>query len=442
MKTIKAGAARIDITPSGPVWMDGMIRSHKSTGIKHRLYAKALALSNNGASKDIFLFVSVEVCGIKRPLYDEIYSHIADRNGIAPDHIILAATHTHSGPATVGYMNPREDKYIKKLVKLIGQVVDTAIGNMRPALVGCASGVEKTISHYRRLLAKDGRVIMNWEPYKPEEIVGPLGEIDPEVGVLKVVAAGNDNKIIAILFNHAGHPNVMSGDNYLLSAEYPGLAESILEKQFGGTAIFVNGAQGTMDIDGLKDRDWSGMDRVANALAGAVAKTIQTIEVKANVPLCSAATHYEIPARKVSPELLAWAEKILAETKGQLKAVADGVGDDYKAKLIKDLHEVENIPHQSHQVCIAVGDTAWLSFPGELFTEIGMRIKKASPFKHTYIVGLANGGIGYIPTRKAIREGGYESDTRKVDDSAEDIIFDQSLALLKRVRALLAARAD
>jgi len=436
MKTIKAGAARTDITPSGPVWMDGMIRSHKSTGVRHRLYAKAMALANGDKPGDLFVFISVDVCGIKRPVYDAIYARISARSGIAPDHIILAATHTHSGPATAGYMNPREEEYIKDLVKLVGQTVEKAVRAMRPALVGCASGAEKTISHYRRLLAKDGRVIMNWEPYKPEEIIGPLGEIDPEVGVLMAVAADKDKKPIAILFNHAGHPNVMSGDNYLLSAEYPGLAESILEKQLGGTAIFVNGAQGTMDIDGLKDRDWGGMDRVANALAGAVGQTINSIKAEANVPLRSASIHYEIPARKVPPKLLAWAEKILAETKGKIKAVADGVGDDYKAKLIKDLHSAEDVPHQADQVCIAVGDTAWLSFPGELFTEIGVRIKKASPFKRTYIVGLANGGIGYIPTRKAIREGGYESDTRKVVDEAEDIIFDKSLALLKRVRAL------
>jgi len=417
--------------------MDGMLRSHKSTGIKHRLYAKALALATGDKPReDIFVFVSVDVCGIRRPLYEEIYAHLSALTGVAPDRVILAATHTHSGPATAGYMNPREEEYIKDFVKLIGETVYQAIRNMQPALLGCASGVEKTISHYRRLLAKDGRVIMNWEPYKPEEIVRPLGEIDPEVGVLNAVAADGDKKPIAILFNHAGHPNVMSGDNYLLSAEYPGLAESILEKQLGGTAIFVNGAQGTMDIDGLRDRDWSGMDRVAGALAGAVAQTVNSIKVDENVPLRSAAARYEIPARKVSPKELAWAEKILAETKGVVKAVADGVGDDYKAKLIKNLHSVQDVPHQAEQVCIALGDTAWLSFPGELFTEIGMRIKKASPFKHTYIVGLANGGIGYIPTRKAIREGGYESDTRKTVDEAEDIIFDQSLALLKRVRAL------
>jgi hypothetical protein len=63
-----------------------------------------------------------------------------------------------------------------------------------------------------------------------------------------------------------------------------------------------------------------------------------------------------------------------------------------------------------------------------------MRIKAESPFRHTYILGLANGCAGYVPTRKAIREGGYESETRGLDDGAEEIVVEQSLALLRSVK--------
>ncbi|MDO9542581.1 MAG: neutral/alkaline non-lysosomal ceramidase N-terminal domain-containing protein [Kiritimatiellia bacterium] len=432
---MKAGAGRIDITPSDPVWMDGMIRSHKSTGVRHRLYAKALALSSGDAPGDIFIIASVDVCGISRADHEQICSDITRQVGVPPVNIILAATHTHSGPATAGHFNQKEEQYTARLRTLIAEVAVKAIRDMRPALVGCGSGVENTISHYRRLLAKDGRVIMNWEPYTPDQIVGPLGEIDPEVGVLKAVSADADRKLLAVLFNHAGHPNVMSGDNYLLSAEYPGRAENILEQRLGGTAVFVNGAQGTMDIDGRKDRDWDGMERVAGALAEAVMQTSAAVAVKSDAIVRGASAHYTLPARRISSGDLEWAESILAKTKGKITPLPDGVGDDYKATLIKHLHTVQNIPHQLEQVGIVVGETAWLSFPGELFTEIGMRIKRASPFAHTYIIGLANGGFGYALTSKAIREGGYETDTRVVDESAEEIVFQQSTTLLKRLHA-------
>ena len=85
--------------------------------------------------------------------------------------------------------------------------------------------------------------------------------IDPEVGVLTLLDAGRPGEVLGILFNHAGHPNVMSGENHLISGDYPGLAARLLEDEFGCVAAFVNGAQGTMDIDGLRDRDWEGVER-------------------------------------------------------------------------------------------------------------------------------------------------------------------------------------
>lgn len=432
---MKAGTARIDITPSAPVWMDGMIRSHKSTGTRHRLYSKALVLSSGNRPEDIFVIASADVCAIARADHDDICANVAKQTGILPEHIILAATHTHSGPATVGYFNPKEGQYLKYFIKQTSNAVSQAVRDMRPAFAGCGSGVEDTISHYRRLLAKDGRVIMNWEPYSADQIVGPLGKIDPEVGVLKILSAEAGRKPLAILFNHAGHPNVMSGDNYLLSADYPGLAENIIERRLGGTALFVNGAQGTMDIDPLKDRDWKGMERVAGALADAVMQTSDAIEVKPNAIVHGACAHYALPARHISPTELKWAESILTGTMGKVATRPDGVGDDYKAALLKQLHAVQDTPHQIKQVGIVVAETAWLSLPCELFTETGMRIKGASPFAHTYIIGLANGNIGYVPTGAAIRQGGYESDTRQADESAEEIIFAQSIALLKQLRA-------
>ncbi len=128
------------------------------------------------------------------------------------------------------------------------------------------------------------------------------------------------------------------------------------------------------------------------------------------------------------------AEEILARTGGTITPMADGVGDDYIALLLNEIWEsADTIPVE--QTCFALGDCAFLTFPGELYTEIGLRIKAASPFAHTYIVDLADGYIGYIPTRQAIAEGGYAEDTRHVDAEAEEIIFKRSLALLRSIHA-------
>ena len=109
------------------------------------------------------------------------------------------------------------------------------------------------------------------------------------------------------------------------------------------------------------------------------------------------------------------------------------MGDDFKAVLLKELFAVQDQAIPAEHICISLGETAFFSFPGELFTEIGMEIKAKSPFTHTYIIGLANGDAGYVPTRKAISEGGYAVDVRRIDADAEQVILSRSLGLLKQM---------
>lgn len=430
-----AGCARYDITPAEPVWMDGMIRSHRSAGVHDRIQARALVLSPGGIERACAL-VSVEVCGLKANSAGMMRDAIKRRCGIDRDRIVIAATHTHSGPATMGLFNPREDGYLSWLTEQVMEATAEAASSLRPVTIGAASGAEDTISHYRRLRARDGSVVMNWEEYPPDDIVGPLGVTDPEVGVIRIDDAAKPGATIAVVFNHAGHPNVMSGDNYLISGDYAGLAMRFVEERFGCTALFLNGAQGTMDIDGLRVRDWAGVERTGLALADSVAEVMPDIRMDVDARLQTAHTQYTVPPRRITPEELDWAGSILSETGEIFTAMADGVGDDYTASLFKRLHKRQNEPVTVEQTCIAVGDTALISFPGELFTEIGTEIKRMSPFGRTYVVGLANGEIGYVPTRRAVAEGGYAVSTREVDADTEDIVTSNSLALLEKTLTL------
>ena len=101
--------------------------------------------------------------------------------------------------------------------------------------------------------------------------------------------------------------------------------------------------------------------------------------------------------------------------------------------MLKELFAVQDQAIPAEHICISLCETAFFSFPGELFTEIGMEIKAKSPFTNTYIIGLANGDVGYVPTRKAISEGGYAVDVRRVDADAEQVILSSSLGLLKQM---------
>jgi neutral ceramidase len=462
-----AGTAKTDITPRGSVRMDGMIRAHSSTGVHDPLYARALVLGESQDPGEAFALISVQVCAIGAADAASIRQRASERSGIPAERIVVAAHHNHSGPATHGFFDPPETAYLEELAGRLAALVADAAAVLEPCAVACGSARCEGVSEYRRLLARDGRVVMNWEDYEPGDIVRRLGEADPEVGVCLFTATEDRDRTIrdrtiCLLFNHAVHPNVLSGDSYLLSGELTGLAERLLEAEFGGSAIFVNGAQGSIDVDGHAPRDWAEMERLGRLLAASAAEAaraaalppvaiasgsvhsatsrqdsseaISARGVSGQPCLRVARTAYPVPRRRIGPDERRWAEEILARTGGTIAPMADGVGEDYIALLLKDLWESpETIPVE--QTCFAVGDCAFLTFPGELYTEIGLRIKDASPFAYTYIVGLADGYMGYVPTRQAIVEGGYAEDTRHVDATAEEIIFERSILLLCSIYA-------
>jgi hypothetical protein len=424
-----AGTARTDITPQGSVRMDGMIRAHGSTGVHDPLFARALVLSESPDMSRAFALLSVQVCAIDSADAAAIRQSASELSGIPAGRIVVAVHHNHSGPATHGFFDPPETAYVGELTSRLAALAAEAAASLERCAVACGSASSDGISEYRRLLAVDGRVVMNWEPYAPIDIVRRLGEADPEVGVCLLTAADNPGRVVCLLFNHAVHPNVLSGDSYLLSGEFTGLAERLLEEEFGGAAIFTNGAQGSIDVDGHGPRDWAEMERLGRLLAAGAGEAARAAVPCFDPGLRVARSAYEVPRRRISPQERRWAEGILARTGGTITPMADGVGDDYVALLLRRLWESpETIPVE--QTCFAVGGCAFLTFPGELYTEIGLRIKAASPFAHTCIVGLADGYIGYIPTRQAIAEGGYAEDTRHVDAEAEEMIFERSLALL------------
>ena len=166
---MRAGTAKADITPRGSVWMDGMIRTHRSEGIHDHLQARCLVLSNSDELTQACVILSAEIIALSTEEAKIIRDAVNRKRGIPQERILLASTHTHSGPATIGFFNSPEIDYVEELREKLIAVIEEAIEKMQPAALQCASGREDTISHYRRLLTDEGRVVMNWELEKMDE---------------------------------------------------------------------------------------------------------------------------------------------------------------------------------------------------------------------------------------------------------------------------------
>ena len=109
--------------------------------------------------------------------------------------------------------------------------------------------------------------------------------------------------------------------------------------------------------------------------------------------------------------------------------------DQVKAFKVLDVEARQGKPQEVEVQVIAIGDdVAWVALPGEIFVELGLSIKAASPFKHTMIAELADGAIGYIPTRRAYAEGNYEPTSARCAPGSGEQLVEVAVKLLHEAK--------
>jgi len=208
----------------------------------------------------------------------------------------------------------------------------------------------------------------------------------------------------------------------------------MIEREMGGVAVFTNGAQGSVDIPAFRERDWEGVERKGTWLAREVIRVAREI-VPGEGTLALAHGRFSVGMREIAPEYLAWCRSVAARPSDP-RTIRDGVDDALYARMCLDLVAMGRTRFDVEMLAFRIGDTAFVAFPGELYTEIGQRIKRERAGKRTYVVDVANGYLGYVPTRRAIREGGYGSlpgTGSRLEEGAEDIIVEQAVKLLDQV---------
>lgn len=428
--TFKAGAARIEITPKIGCWLEGIPRARPSDALHDPLYARALVLEDTQR----LCLVACDLIALTDEYARSVRQKIGAELNMSPHRVILACSHNHSGPALIGFDNPAhvDETYLHLLSARLLQVCREAAGRLEPALPGSGRGQETTISEYRRLWTRDGRIVMNWEEFSPDNIIGPAEEGDPEVGVVKIEAAGT-GRVIAVIFNYACHPNSLPGDNFTITSDFPGYAAGLIEETLGGVALFTNGAQGSVDIEGFVDRDFYGVERRGQALGQAVLDICRQIEVRPEPALGFARQVFLLPYRQVPAETLAWAREIARTATGEDVTLRDGISDELKAGNILWLVGRPEPGITFEMLGLRLGGSVFLTIPGELFTEIGRSVKALPCAGQIYIIGLANGYCGYLPTARASREGGYATDAATgayFTERAEDLIRQNARILL------------
>lgn len=384
--TIKAGIAVRDITPTRGEDLSGYaLRKQGTTGVHDHLHSKWLCLSD-GSTR--VLLSGNDILGFSRTYADDVRRRIAAETGISASNIHLAATHTHSGPATAdlrgcGRVSPAYLAWLKDQLVEGGKAAALA----RPKTVEMAVAAGRGKGSYNRRRGKDT-------------------PIDDTLTVLALRDA-KTQKPVATVVNFACHAVVMGEGNVQVSADYPGVLQAAVEKQGAGTCIFLNGACGDVNPIVCHSVDFTDAQKMADGLAVEVARLTKKLQWTSDIGIFHYRRNVKLPVHKPT---VAELKRRFADAKAAFKLSETLFADRFEryCKMVR-----ENRFPKRLEVPVSVlgfGEQAGIVFlPAEVFNELGMRIREMAPWKHTFISGYTDGVAGYIPTRQQYEAGGYET---------------------------------
>jgi neutral ceramidase len=437
---LRAGAAAVKITPPNGTPMAGYYSLRLSEGVHDDLYAKALVLEVGGEKA---AFVTLDLISTTREIVETARREIEKTTGVKGRNVMISATHAHTGPLLSsgsvrdGALAGATDvvrQYCADLSLKIAQSVREAEARLAPAALSTALVQEESISFNRRFHMKDGTV--GWNPGKLNpNIVKPAGPIDPDVAVLYLETA--EKKPLATYVNYANHLDTVGGAQ--ISADYPYTLAKVLGeiKSPEMVTLFANGCCGNINHIDVnwpeRQQGHAEAARIGTILAASVLRSYSRLKPVTVGPLQVRTEMVKLPLPAVTPDGVAKAREASARfgTKEQPPFL-----ETVNAFKVLDVAAREGKPLDVEVQVVTLGDeVAWVSLPGEIFVEIGLAIKKASPFKHTLIAELANGSIGYIPDRKAYAEGNYEVVSARCAEGSGELLVEAALRLLRQAKA-------
>jgi hypothetical protein len=360
---LRAGAAAVEIkVPEGAITCGYGDRAHSPhTGVHDPVAAHALVLDDGSAK---FAIVGVDVLGIGPEMRAAVVTGIA-QTGISSDHLVLAATHTHSGPGHL-YPIPMLELFFGKFRQDVLDAVTSAIiaavlaadSRLEPAVIGAAEGTIKNASHNRR---------------------HPGGLTDETMSVMRVDA--KDGKPLAVVVNFAAHPTVVGGEPVLITADFPRGIYDYVQRELGAAAIYLNGAQGDQSpgnpTQAVGD-DYARAKALGEALASKALQIRSEIKPRSDIKITAAYEEVTLPPATIPL---------------MPKATAPYMAAGWQ-------------------------DAVLVAVPGECIAEIGRAVKDELRRlgKTPFFIGLANDQLGYILTEAEYNydfgpgktKGGYE----------------------------------
>ncbi|MEN8191285.1 MAG: neutral/alkaline non-lysosomal ceramidase N-terminal domain-containing protein [Bacteroidota bacterium] len=391
----QAGVARVDITPKDSLWMGGYAsRDHTAEGTLHKLWSKALAVVDKNGNRGVI--VTNDILGFPKDISDNIKERCKKEYQLEKPQIILSSSHTHSGPAVRNNLDlvyPLSEDHIKDIenysIELENRIVDLigkALENLISVQLFSDNGVARFQINRRNNNARTLSV--------QTDLNGPNDYAVPVLEVRKM-----NEELYTTLFGYACHPTVLN--SYKWSGDYPGFAQLALEEKYSeATAMFFQGCGA--DQNPLPRRSVSLAKQYGQELAAAVERIIEDESDPISAELKTGYTEVEIFFS--SPPKIETLEELAADT------TLYSYQQKWVKQMLSKIKDGEQIP-KSYPYPIQIwklGSQTIIALGGEVVIDYAIKLKRIFG-NDIFVMGYCNDVMGYIPTTRVLREGGYES---------------------------------
>lgn len=411
----RAGAASVAITPEKNLWMAGFAaRTRPAEGKETDLFAKALVLEDARGRR--FVVVTLDLIGVPRVLRQAVERRVREAHGLAAESLLLNASHTHSGPEFRSRwvsakpeelaLRPEAEEYVRSLEDKLVAVVGEALKQLAPAQLG--------YSHARAGFAMNRRLPT---PRGFQNSANPDGPVDHDVPVLRVTSP-DGKQLRAVLFGYACHATTLA--LYQWNADYAGYAQTGVEAAHpGAVALFLNGAsgdqnpypRGTVELARQHGR------ALANGVETALGVAPRLVRGELRVALAEIALDYGPKPTREDFQVRA--------------ASKDAVEVAHAKFFLGKLDAGEALPasYPYPVQVVRLGDAVLLAaLGGEVCVDYALRLKRElAGDGAVWLAGYSNDVMGYIPSRRVRREGGYEAEGAMRYSSVHPAPWDEAL---------------
>jgi hypothetical protein len=462
-EVLRVGVAESDITPPRGFPMAGYYHERRATGTRDPLKARALVLRGRTEAA----LVVCDLTGVAVDLSAEVRRQASTKTGIPAGHIIVSATHSHTAPDYTRdlylYLRAKgkntgggKAPYVARLIGGIVEAIVKAHTRARPALVEAGSARQETpVSFNRRFVMKDGSV-RTWMRLDQPDVVRAAGPIDPEIGLV-LARSARGKKPLGLLSNFALHLDTVGGT--LWSGDYPFFIERAVRQSLGKEAVsvFGNGCCGDINhVDPVR-KDRNKTEFIGTSLGKTIQGALGRLRRVERPVLRVRRTQVQVRLQKVTVEEVARARPLVLEARAGKKVDFYDLVRAYKTLMLDQLRH--KTPHAKTTDFINWGlthtwagvggrlpvdvqviglgeDVAIVCLPGEIFVDLGLAIKRASPFRTTLIVELSNCvETIYVPTRAAYAGGSYEVTNSALEPGSGEMLVEAAVRLLRDVAA-------